>query len=286
MAANRLCPKAAGALDRDMRLRLQPAVSMMLSKASLVHYSALSSTTRILELTMFGMVMMEAPLPNFPKYLRKWSILESEPVAPTSVPNVERIDDLYISDDSKGGCARQLLDGLMPQRCSIGILHFHTDLYAEAARPTAFPEGLDLLIVSNTRECRLLDTGTTDGTATVAVPDSLKRLTLVGNVVPACVPLALQHLRILDGESTEQLQYIAEIDGLQSFTLYECTRTGHMVYPDCLQSLTIEEGALAAAVSDAVRVELDALAQVLISMNHASVCAVWWKLALNTILRG
>eukprot|EP00611_Tribonema_gayanum_P004230 TRINITY_DN133_c0_g3_i1.p1 TRINITY_DN133_c0_g3~~TRINITY_DN133_c0_g3_i1.p1 ORF type:complete len:350 (+),score=48.72 TRINITY_DN133_c0_g3_i1:140-1189(+) len=239
MAANRMCPKAAWALNRDMRLRLKPAVSMRLTKASLIHYPALSSTTKILELDMNN--MMEVPLPYFPKYLRKWSIWQWEPVALTSIPDVERVDILYISDDSTGGCARQLLEGLLLQRCSVGSLHFHTDLYAEAARPTAFPEGLETLTVSSTGAGRLLDTGTTDGTATLAVPDSLKRLTLVDNVVPARVPSALQHLKVMYGKSSKQLQYIAKIDGLQTLTLYECTRTARMVYPDSLRSLTIEE---------------------------------------------
>ncbi|KAG5176779.1 hypothetical protein JKP88DRAFT_334517 [Tribonema minus] len=239
MAANRMCPKAAWALNRDMRLRLKPSVRVQLCKESLFHYPALFCTTRILELSMYN--AMDVPLSYFPKYLRRWFIVQSEPHACTTIPDVERIDMLHIGDNSNGEGARQLLEGLLLQRCSVGILRLHADLCTEAARPTAFPEGLETLFMSNTGMGVLQDTGTTDGTATVAVPDSVKDLQLDAYLVPARVPSALQHLKIMDTENSEHLQYIAEIDGLRTLTLEQCTRTTRMVYPDSLHSLTIEE---------------------------------------------
>ncbi|KAG5176775.1 hypothetical protein JKP88DRAFT_334512 [Tribonema minus] len=223
-----------------MRLRLKPAVRVRLSEKSLIRYSAICLTTRILELSMID--MMGVPLLYFPKYLRKWTVLQSVPLTRVSIPNVERVDVLYIEDDSKGGTwLRQLLEGLLLQRCSIGSLHLDTDLCAEAARPTAFPEGLERLVIYNDSAEVLQDTGTADGTAILAVPDSVKDLQLDAKLVPARVPSALLHLKIMCGESSEQLQYVADIEGLQTLTLDECTRTAPMVYPSNLRSLTIEE---------------------------------------------
>eukprot|EP00611_Tribonema_gayanum_P004225 TRINITY_DN133_c0_g1_i1.p1 TRINITY_DN133_c0_g1~~TRINITY_DN133_c0_g1_i1.p1 ORF type:complete len:362 (+),score=24.78 TRINITY_DN133_c0_g1_i1:140-1225(+) len=235
MAANRMCPKAAWALNRDMRLRLKPAVSMRLTEASVFHCPALTSTTRILKL--FSIDMMDLPLPCFPKFLKKWTVQQSEPVALPSIPDIYRIDMLDIRANSGGGWVRTLLEGLSRQRCSVGVLHLQADLYEEVFRPVAFPEGIETLLFQHFEDVK-------ETSITVTVPDSVKHLTLEGNIVPAHVPSALQHLQLMCGLNSEPLQYIASIDGLQVLQFEECTRTTRMVYPSSLQSLTIEESSV------------------------------------------
>eukprot|EP00611_Tribonema_gayanum_P007366 TRINITY_DN16735_c0_g1_i1.p2 TRINITY_DN16735_c0_g1~~TRINITY_DN16735_c0_g1_i1.p2 ORF type:complete len:155 (-),score=23.10 TRINITY_DN16735_c0_g1_i1:59-523(-) len=71
------------------------------------------------------------------------------------------------------------------------------------------------------------------------------------------------------GISTEQVQYIADIDGLQSLTLEECSRTTRVDFPSSLRSLTIIDSGEAFELGTA---DIGALPEGLQTLRIASWC--------------
>eukprot|EP00611_Tribonema_gayanum_P026121 TRINITY_DN6128_c0_g1_i1.p2 TRINITY_DN6128_c0_g1~~TRINITY_DN6128_c0_g1_i1.p2 ORF type:complete len:357 (-),score=59.62 TRINITY_DN6128_c0_g1_i1:317-1387(-) len=226
MAANRLCPKEAWGLSKDMRMRLKPSVSIMLNPASFFHYPALAVTTNILRLAMIDMI--HVPLPYFPKCLREWDVTEWNPHSHPSIPRVEHIESLKIVFAGAG--AKLLLEGLAQQRCTVKTLELYADPHA-STQETVFPDGIETAILESFH-------GGQQGT--VSVPACVKDLTLEGGWLPAHVPATLLHLRFTHGTFDAE-EHLAGIAGLVSLTFDGCERDSRIVYPSTLQSLTILE---------------------------------------------